>query len=155
MFRLGNQVRRGGAIGAGLGVAALIFTACGPSRQAQCLLVLDTVQAADNQRVLGDPSRAAILENAQVYETLAQDLAALDLKDQTLQGYRDEMVTGYQAVAAAMADRAAAVEEDGTYSYIVGDTEAEATYNRLQANEQRGHNTVITAMERYQGYCTN
>lgn len=131
----------------------LVLTGCGPSRKAQCLDLFDTIQAADDRRVLGDPSRAAILETAQVYETLAAELQTLELRDNTLVDYRDQFVDGYQAIAQAMRDRAEVVDEDGTYGYIAGDTASEQTFNTLQANERRAHNRVITTLELYSSYC--
>jgi hypothetical protein len=134
-------------------LSGLVLVGCGPSRQAQCLALFDTIQAADDQRVLGDPSRAAILENAQIYDNLAAELQTMELRDATLVDYRDQFVGGYQAIAQAMRDRAEVVDEDGTYGYIAGDTAAEQTFNTLQANEQRAHNRVITTLELYGSYC--
>lgn len=128
-----------------------VLTSCGPSRPEQCLLVYDTIQAAEAQRVLGPQTPETTQQNAALYETLATTLTGLELKAKPLQGYRDDFVTGYQALAVGLRSEAEVMNADGTFS--VGDTEAEQAYNALLAQQQKAHNRIITASELYTQYC--
>lgn len=130
-----------------------VLTSCGPSRSEQCLLVYDTIQAAETQRTLGPQTPETTQQNAALYESLATNLSALELKAKPLQGYRDDFVAGYQALAVALRHEAEAMNADGTISYILGDTDAEQAYKALSAQKRKAHNQIITASELYTQYC--
>lgn len=133
-------------------VLGMLLAGCGPNLQAQCTEVISKIQAAEGQRPVGDVTPAVALEMVQSYETLAADLTALDLPNDTLSDYRDQLVAGYQSVAAVTQQRAEMMDESGSISYRPG-TEAEQAVNALRAEEMRAHNTVMTAGQQIANHC--
>ncbi|MGD1906658.1 MAG: hypothetical protein ACFB0C_11775 [Leptolyngbyaceae cyanobacterium] len=132
---------------------SLLLIGCGPSRAEQCLLLYDTIQAAESQQALGQQTPATTQQNATLYEDLAATLSGLELTAKPLKAHRDDLVSGYQALAVVLRREAEVMNEDGTISYVLGDTEAEQAYKSLSADKQKAHNQVITASELYSQHC--
>lgn len=130
-----------------------LLAGCGPSLQDQCAAVFETIQAAQSQQELGTQTQATTLKNAQIYQTLATDLRALSLKDQTLDEHRQVMATAYEHVANVTKQRAELMDSAGSISYPVGDTAMEQTIDNLQAKESQAYDDLQMVRHAYASYC--
>ncbi|MDG2991482.1 hypothetical protein L3556_11155 [Candidatus Synechococcus calcipolaris G9] len=136
-----------------VGSLSILLASCGQSLQEQCAAVIDTVQASQSQQILGTQTRATTLENAQIYQTLAEDLQALELQDQTLGEHRQVMAAAYEHLATVMEDRAELMDTEGTLTYRQGDTSMEQIIENLQAAEQQAYKDLQTLSQAYANYC--
>ncbi|TVQ18556.1 MAG: hypothetical protein EA367_14440 [Leptolyngbya sp. DLM2.Bin15] len=138
----------------GLSALALVgLVGCGADVQAECAAIVEMIQAAESDRTLGSQTRAITLDNAQRYQALALDLQNLDLQDDTLAGYRDDLAVAYQELSAVQQEYAEWMDADGTIRYRSDETNGEQRFNALQAQLSRAYSAIQTASELYANYC--
>ena len=136
-----------------VGVVAIALTSCTSSKAKDCVAILKTLEESRQQQVLGEQTRDAILQNATLSNTLADQLDAMTIKTKTLRDYTDTMATGYRADAEASQDYAAMTNEEGIVSIRSGDTEREQSFDRIQADQRRAANQIQLGFEQIGSFC--
>ena len=142
-------------MGGTLVVVSVVLISCGPSKTTQCQDILQTIQQAESGQVLGNQNRAAYQANAQLYQGLADALAAMTMRDEALQEHQHQLVEAYQALAVSRNNFAEASDENGRLSYIVGDRDAKAAVDAIQAEQMQANNKVNMAMALFYNTCAN
>ena len=132
---------------------SLLVTGCGPDLRTQCKKIQKTVFAAQNQGQLGTQDRAAMLKNADNYETLSKTLQTLDVQDNKLKKSVKNLSAAFKEVAISTRSRAQIADEDGVSSYYEDDTEQQQQHTSMLAQEQRASSKVQTSMEQIGIHC--
>ena len=117
--------------------AGVLLVSCSEGKVAQCnkLIEIANQAASDVESVTQsstpeDPT--AFLQIAATADNASSELEAIEIEDETLQGFRQRFITLYVETSAATQDLVAAVEEQNAPG-------AEEAYNRLEAaTEQEG-----------------
>lgn len=139
-----------------LGLSALALTGlvgCGADIQAECATMIEMIQAAESDRPLGNQTRSTMLNNAQRYQALALDLQNLDLQDETLTGYQDDLAAAYQELSVVQQEYAGLMDADGTIRYRPDETDGAQRFNALQTQLSRVYNAIQTNSELFANYC--
>lgn len=126
---------------------------CGGQKIAQCREILQTIQQAEGQRALGEQTRETQQANIQLYQTLADDLAAMDIKNRELQERQTGLVDAYRGVAAAMTDYMELSNDKGRVSYREGDTEKKAAIDAVMADQRKAQNQLELAVNLFYSSC--
>ena len=124
---------------------SLALTSCGPSKTAQCKQIIQTIQQAEAQRSLGEQTRQTRLADAQLFQILAEDLAAMDIKNRALRDHRTQLVEAYHSMVTAINRHIKSSNEAGRLSYQAGDSQAEAAVKSILAEQIQAQNKVNLA----------
>lgn len=138
-----------------IAILSLMITSCGPSKTAQCKEILQTIQQAESGRAYGNQNRQTYQINAQIYQKLADDLAAMNVRNKALQAHQVQLVEAYRGLVISLNHFIEASNEEGHLSYIVGDREGKAKVNAVEAEQMQAHNKVSLAMELFYNTCSN
>lgn len=139
-----------------LSLSALALTGlvgCGADVQAECATMIEMIQAAESDRTLGNQTRSTMLDNSQRYQALALDLQNLDLQDETLAGYQDDLAAAYQELSVVQQEYAGLMDADGTIRYRPDETDGAQRFNALQTQLSRVYNAIQTNSELFANYC--
>lgn len=156
MIRWHNKTQGLAVIIGKLGVLALLLGACGPSLQTQCAEVISLVQTFQtlHLQTSGVETPDIAFNLAQEYQTLATALLQLELRDNTLTAYRDQLANGFQDVATAIQQRGEMADSRGIITYRPG-SETEQAVKTMQAATMRAYNAVETTSHLIGNYCPN
>ena len=132
-----------------------ILSSCGSSQTAECREILRTIQQADAQMSLGEQTRETQLADAQIYQTLADDLMAMDIKSKALQDHQAQLADAYRSRVSAINRYIEASNEEGRLGYREGDTEAEAAVNAVLAEQMRARNKIDLEMGLFYNTCSS
>ena len=118
-----------------IAVVSLALSSCGSNQTAQCKEILRTIQQADAQLSLGEQTRETQQADAQLYQTLADDLSAMTIKNKALQTHQIQLAEAYRNMVIAINSYIEVSNEEGRLSYREGDIEAEANVNAVSQNK--------------------
>ncbi|MBU7585740.1 MAG: hypothetical protein KAF91_23145 [Nostoc sp. TH1S01] len=96
---------------------AVIFTGCGESKVAQCNKIIKVANQAVtlSQEFSKNPQREkgskSLTEVAGKIDTFANEMKALEIKDEKLQGFQGRFIKLYQDTSKGLRDTAAAIDK--------------------------------------------
>lgn len=128
-----------------LGIAATVGCSA-PNPQAECRAILETVDKVRTQPTQDRPTRQAMLQTAQRYEQVADELQAMSIRTLDIKQHFPMLVSGHQDVAEALSERAELVNARGVIAVRQGDNEDAEDYRKLQTEENRAQNQIETAL---------
>lgn len=137
-----------------IAVVSLVLAGCGSSKTAECREILRTIQHADAQLSLGEQTHAKQQADAQLYQTLADDLMAMNIRSKALQDHQTQLAEAYRSRVAAIHQYIEVSNEEGHLSYREGDTDAEAAVNAVLAEQMRTRNKIDLAMGLFYNTCS-
>jgi hypothetical protein len=132
-----------------------LLSSCGPSKTEECRDILSLIQQSEAQRALGVSGRDEQLAEIQRYQTLVDDLVELPIDHSALQEHQTRLVDAYESVIVASTQYLEASNDDGNLSYPVGNAEAEAEVNTIQAQKNQAYNRVDLATGLFYTACSN
>lgn len=138
-----------------IGALGLMLASCGPSKTAQCREILQTIQQAESGRAYGNQNRQTYEINAQIYQTLADDLESMTIRHRALRDHQAQLVEAYRGLVTSINSFIEASDDEGRLSYVVGDSEAEAKVNAIEAAQMQAYNRVSLALELFYNTCAN
>jgi hypothetical protein len=99
-----------------LGAIALLFTGCGESKVSQCTKIINIANIASGETLTAskyssDKNSKSLVDLASKLDKFANDMKAIEIKDEKLLGFKDRFTKLYQDVSQGLKDTAKAIDK--------------------------------------------
>lgn len=131
----------------------VLIVSCGSNKKAQCTSILNTIEDSRQEQQLGDLTRAAMMQNADVSDQLADQLNALDISNQTLQEHTQTLIQGHRDIASSTRAWAEMANAEGRISYRSGDTQTPQVLDQVQTDQRKAHMKAQLGRDLIVSYC--
>ncbi|HHP7245423.1 MAG TPA: hypothetical protein ACFE0H_12115 [Elainellaceae cyanobacterium] len=131
----------------------LLIASCGSSKKAQCTTILNAIEDSRQQQQLGDLTRAAMMQNADVSDQLADQLNTLDISNENLQEHTQKLIQGHRDIASSTRAWAEMANEEGRISYQSGDTQTSQALDQVQSDQRKAHMKAQLGRDLIVSYC--
>ncbi|MGJ3248977.1 MAG: hypothetical protein ACFE0I_23260 [Elainellaceae cyanobacterium] len=131
----------------------LLIASCGSNKNTQCTNILNAIEDSRQQQQLGDLTRAAMMQNADVSDQLADQLDTLNISNKTLQEHIQTLIQGHRDIASSTRAWAEMANEEGRISYRSGDTQTPKALDQVQTDQRKAHMKAQLGRDLIVSYC--